>query len=42
MGKMEKIPAWQVTKVRDKNEVIEEARHEGRKVLFASLMDLSS
>ena len=40
MGKLEKIPAWQLTKVRNKNEVITEARNEGRKVHFASLMDL--
>ena len=36
MGKLEKILAWQLTKVRNKNEVIAE----GRKVHFASLMDL--
>ena len=35
-----KIPAWQLTKVRNKKEVIEEARNKGRKVRFASLMDL--
>ena len=40
MGKLEKIPAWQLTKVRNKNEVIAEARNEGRKVHFASLLDL--
>ena len=40
MGKLEKIPAWQLTKVRNKNEVIAEARSEGREVHFASLMDL--
>ena len=40
MGKLEKIPAWQLTKVRSKKEVIEEARNKGRKVHFASLMDL--
>ena len=34
------IPAWQLTKVRNKKEVIEEARNKGRKVHFASLMDL--
>ena len=39
-GKMEKILAWQVTKVRNKKEVIEEARNEGKTVHFASLMDL--
>ena len=40
MGKMEKIPAWRLTKVKNKSEVIEEARTKGRKVHFASLMDL--
>ena len=40
MGKLEKIPAWQLTKVRNKSEVIVEARNEGRKVHIASLMDL--
>ena len=39
-GKMEKIPAWQLTKVRNKKEVIDEARNKGRKVHVASLMDL--
>ena len=38
--KLEKIPAWQLTKVRNKKEVIDEARNEGSKVHFASLMDL--
>ena len=38
--KLEKIPAWQLTKVRNKKEVIEEARNNGRKVQVASLMDL--
>ena len=33
-GKLEKIPAWQLTKVRNKNEVIEEARNECRKSTF--------
>ena len=32
--KWEKILAWQLTKVRNKKEVIEEARNEGRKVHF--------
>ena len=40
-GILEKIPAWQLTIVRNKKEVIDEARNEGRKVHFASLMDLS-
>ena len=34
-----KIPAWQLTKVRSKNEVIDEAKNKGRKVNFASSMD---
>ena len=38
--KPEEIPAWQMTKVRNKNEVIAEARIEGRTVHFASLVDL--
>ena len=38
--KLEKIPAWHLTKVRNKNEVIAEARNEGRTVHFVSLMDL--
>ena len=37
---LQKIPAWDRTKVRNKSEVIDEARKEGRKVHFASLMDL--
>ena len=40
MRKLEKIPAWQQTEVRNKKEVIEEAKNKGRKVNFASLMDL--
>ena len=40
MGKLEKIPKCQLTKARNKKEVIDEARNEGRKVHFASLMDL--
>ena len=40
MGKMEKIPAWNLTKVRSKKEVIDEARTTGAKVHFASLMDM--
>ena len=40
MGKMEKIPAWDLTKVRSKSEVIDEARTKGTKVHFASLMDI--
>ena len=38
--KPEKIVAWQLTKVRNKNEVIDDARNEGRKVPFAWSMDL--
>ena len=38
--KLEKILAWQLTKVRNKNEVIAEARNESRTVHFASFMDL--
>ena len=37
---LEKIPAWQLTKVRNNKEVIDEARNKGRKAHFASLMDL--
>ena len=37
---MEKIPAWDLTKVRSKKEVIDEARTKGAKVQFASLMDI--
>ena len=40
MGKLEKNPAWQLTKVRNKSEVIAEARNKGHTVHFASLMDL--
>ena len=39
-GKTEKIPAWQLTKARSKEDVIDEARNKGRKVHVASLMDL--
>ena len=38
--KLEKITAWQLTKVRAKKEVIDEARTEGRTVHLASLMDI--
>ena len=38
--KLEKLPAWLLTKVRNKNEVIVEGSNKGRKVHFASLMDL--
>ena len=40
MGKLEKIPAWNLTEVRSKKEVIDEARTKGAKVHFASLMDI--
>ena len=30
MGKMEKIPAWQLAKVRNKKDVIDEGRYEGK------------
>ena len=38
--KLDKISAWNLTKVRSKKEVIDEARTKGRKVHFASLMDI--
>ena len=38
--KLEKIPAWDLTKVRNKSEVIDEARTKSAKVHFASLMDI--
>ena len=37
--KLEKISAWNLTKVRSKKQVINEARTSGAKVHFASLMD---
>ena len=37
---LEKIPAWDLTKVRSKSEVIVEERTKGAKVHFASLMDI--
>ena len=40
MGKLEKVSAWNLTKVRSKKEVIDEARTKGAKVHFASLMDI--
>ena len=40
MGKLEKIPAWNLTIVRSKKEVIDEARTKGAKVHVASLMDI--
>ena len=38
--KLEKISAWNLTKVRRKSEVIDEARTSGATVHFASLMDI--
>ena len=38
--KLEKISAWNLTKVRSKKEVIDEARTKGAKVHFALLMDI--
>ena len=38
--KLEKIPAWDLAKVRSKSEVIDEARTKGAKVHFAPLMDI--
>ena len=38
--KLEKISAWNLTKVRSKKVVIDEARTKGAKVHFASLMDI--
>ena len=38
--KLEKILAWDLTKVRSKKEVIDEARTKSAKVHFASLMDI--
>ena len=38
--KLEKIPESDLTKVRSKSEVIDEARTKGAKVHFASLMDI--
>ena len=42
MGKLEKISAWNLTKVRSKKEVIDATRMSGATVHFASLMDMSS
>ena len=38
--KLEKISAWNLTKVRSKSEVVDEARMSGATVHFASLMDI--
>ena len=40
MGKLKKISAWNLTKVRSKKEVIDEARTSGAKVQLASLKDI--
>ena len=40
MGKLGNISAWNLTKVRSKKEVSDEARTKGAKVHFASLMDV--
>ena len=40
MGKFEKNSAWNLTKVKSKIEVIDEARTSGATVHFASLMDI--
>ena len=40
MGKLENISAWDLTKVRSKSEVIDEAKTSGATVHFASLMDI--
>ena len=40
LEKLEKISAWNLTEVRSKKEVIDEARTKGAKVHFASLMDI--
>ena len=37
---LEKIPAWQLTKVRNKKEVIDDAKKESKTVHVASFMDL--
>ena len=39
-GKLEKISAWNLTKVKSKKQVIDEARASGATVHFASLMDI--
>ena len=40
MGKLEKISAWNLSKVRSKKQVIDEASTKGAKVHFQSLMDI--
>ena len=38
--KLKKIPAWQLTKVRNRKEVVAEGRKGGKTVHFESLMDI--
>ena len=38
--KLEKFSVWNLTKVKSKKQVIDEARTKGAKVHFASLMDM--
>ena len=38
--KLENIPAWDLTKARNKSDVNDEARTKGAKVHFAALMDI--
>ena len=38
--KLEKIPEWDLTKVTNQSDVIDEARTKGIKVHFPSLMDI--
>ena len=40
MAKLEKIPAWQLTKIRNEKEVIGDARNKGKTVHFASVTNL--
>ena len=40
MGKIEKIPAWNLKKVRNKLDVIDEAKKKGKTMHFASLLDI--
>ena len=40
MGKLEKLSAWNLTRVTSKKKVIDESRTTGAKVHFASLMDI--
>ena len=40
MGKLEKIAAWNLSEVRSKKEVVDEARTSGATIHFPSLMDI--